>query len=168
MPETEQVRLLICRDCKTIEPLPDYSGDVEHDYLLDYLVKQHRTNEVEHIGMLARVASSDWNNPAAQAEISKRLVKDFGGETGLGSDFYNTRDTLREDAMSCWGQHLRTPDCNDYKSDAKRLTPGTAQARKEAGMPAFRTKDDRYLCEFCPVHSMVETKRYNDEMKRRR
>lgn len=166
--DTEHIRLLVCKDCKTIEPLPDYSGDPAHDVLLDYLVQPHRTNGVEHIGMLARVETSDWNDPRIQREISGRLVTEFGGETGLGSDFYNTRDTFREDAMSCWRQHQRNPDCSDYKSDAKRLTPDTAAARKEAGMPAYHTKDDRYLCEFCPVHSLVEQKAYDDAMKKRR
>lgn len=166
MSEPEHIRLLICRDCKTIEPLPDYIGSPDHDTMLDYLIRPHRTDGLEHIGTLARVVASDWNDVNIQREISKKLVADFGGETGLGSDFYNTRDTFREDAMSCWGQHLRTSDCGDYKSDAKRLTPNTAQARKEAGMPAYHTKDDRYLCEFCPVHSMVTQKAYNDAMKR--
>jgi hypothetical protein len=164
--DSEHIRLLVCRDCKTIEPLADYTGDPEHDHLLNYLVAPHRTEGAEHIGTLALVKISDWNDPRIQREISKELVKSFGGETGLGSDFYNTRDTFREDAMSCWGQHLRTPDCSDYKSDAKRLTPGTAQARKEAGMSSYRSEHDRYLCEFCAVHSLVMTKKYDDEMKK--
>jgi hypothetical protein len=166
MSEPERIRLLVCRDCKTIEPLPDYTGDPEHDHLLNYLVKPHRTNGVEHIGQLANVKASDWNDPRIQSEISKELGQGLGKETGLGSDFYNTRDTFRDDAMSCWRQHQRTPDCSDYKSDSKRLTPGTAEARKEAGMAAYRSEHDRWLCEFCPVHSMVETKKYNDEMKK--
>lgn len=166
MSEPEHIRLLVCRECKTIEPLPDYVGDPAHDYMLDYLVKPHRTDGQEHIGQLARVAASDWNDVRIQQEISKKLVSEFGGETGLGSDFYNTRDTFREDAMSCWRQHNRNPDCGDYKSDKKRLTPGTADARREAGMPTYRSQHDRYLCEFCPVHSMVETKAYNDQMKK--
>lgn len=166
MTDPEHIRLLVCRDCKTIEPLPDYTGDPEHDYLLNYLVAPHRTNGEEHIGMLARVETSDWNDPRIQREISGRLVTDFGGETGLGSEFYNTRDTFRDDAMSCFKQHQRNPDCSDYKSDSKRLTPGTAEARKEAGMSAYRSEHDRYLCEFCPVHSMVQTKAYNDAMKK--
>lgn len=166
MTDPEQIRLLICRDCKTIEPLPDFNGEVERDFMLDYLVKPHRTNGLEHIGMLARVEESDWSDPLKQAEITKQLIAKFGGETGLGSDFYNARDTFREDAMSCFKQHLRNPDCGDYKSDAKRLTPNTAEARREAGMSAYRSNDDRYLCEFCPVHSMVQTKAHDDAAKK--
>jgi hypothetical protein len=164
--EPEHIRLLVCRDCKTIEPLPDYTGDPEHDHLLNYLVKPHRTNGEEHIGMLARVETTDWNDPRIQREISKKLVTEFGGETGLGSDFYNTRDTFREDAMSCFRQHHRNPDCNDYKSDAKRLTPNTAQERKEAGLGPYHSEHDRWLCDYCPVHSMVMTKKYDDAMKK--
>jgi hypothetical protein len=163
---TEHIRLLLCRDCKTIEPLPDYTGDPEHDSMLSYLVKPHRTNGLEHIGMLARVEKSDWDNHPVQMEIAKKLVAQFGGETGLGSEFYNTRDTFREDAMTCFRQHHRNPDCNDYHSDAKRLTPGTAQARKEAGLGPYRSDQDRYLCDFCPVHSMVEQKYYDDQFKK--
>lgn len=166
MTDTEHIRLLVCKNCKTIEPLPDYTGDPEHDHLLNYLVQPHRTNGEEHIGQLATVQADQWNNPVIQREIRKKLVAEFGGETGLGSEFYNTRDTFREDAMSCWKQHQRNPDCNDYKSDQKRLTPGTAEARREAGMSAYRSQHDRYLCEFCPVHSLVQTKAYNDAMKK--
>lgn len=166
MTETEHIRILVCKDCKTIEPLPDYEGDPEHDLLLYYLVKPHCTNGLEHIGMLARVERKDWDDPRIQREIATRLVAKFGGETGLGSDFYNTRDTFRDDAMSCFKQHHRNPDCNDYHSDAKRLTPGTAAARKEAGLGPYRTSHDRYLCDFCPVSSMVEQKYYDDQMKK--
>lgn len=166
MTDTEHIRLLVCRDCKTIEPLPDYDGDVEHDAMLNYLVEPHRTNGLEHIGMLARVEVSDWNDVQKQREITQQLVAKFGGETGLGHEFYNTRDTFRDDAMTCWRQHNRNPDCSDYHSDGKRLTPGTAQARKEAGLGPYRAKHDRYLCDFCPVQSMVEQKHYDDQMKK--
>jgi len=146
--------------------MPDFDGAVEQDFMLDYLVKPHRTNGLEHIGMLARVEVSDWNDVQKQAEITKQLIAKFDGETGLGHEFYNTRDTFRDDAMTCFREHHRNPDCNDYKTDAKRLTPGTAQARKEAGMAPYRTKHDRYLCDFCPVQSMVETKYYDEQMKK--
>lgn len=166
MTDTEHTRLLICRDCKTIEPLADYTGEPEHDVMLDYLAGKHRTNGVEHIGVLARVETADWNDARKQQGIAKELATALSdGETGLGSEFYNTRDTFLDDAMSCFRQHQRNPDCSDYKSDAKRIMPATAQDRKSEGMGSYRGAT-RWLCEHCPVHSMVTTKAYNDAMKK--
>lgn len=167
MTDTEHLRLLICKDCKTIEPLPDFDG-VGADHLLEYLVAPHRTNGLEHIGMLARVEANDWNNFDKQREIVNQLTAKFGGETGLGQEFYDTRDTFKYDALMCFKQHNRNPDCNDYHSDAKRLTPDTADARREAGLDPYRSQRDRYLCDFCPVQSMVEQKYYDNKLKKRR
>ena len=165
MTESEHIRLLVCRDCKTIEPLPDYDGAVEHDHMLNYLVKPHRTNGLEHIGMLARVEASEWNNPRVQAEIAKQLVNEFGGETGLGSEFYNTRDTFKDDAMTCFKQHQRNPDCSDYRADFRKLTPGTNADRKREGMDKYHGPT-RWLCDYCPVNSLVEQKMFDDALKK--
>ncbi|WP_159402754.1 hypothetical protein [Streptomyces sp. RTd22] len=38
----DYIRLLLCKDCGSMEELPDYEGDPRQDFLLDTLVKRHR------------------------------------------------------------------------------------------------------------------------------
>lgn len=161
-PET---RLLVCGQCKTIEPLDDFDGPPNRDAVLNALVDRHKdgVERRPHFpAQLARVKTSEWRKPNVQAEIISKIEESFGrnATTGLPSGAYKMVDTFRQDAMECWSQHLRTPDCSDYKSDAKRLVPDTKTERKEMGMhPRY---DDghpeltRYLCEYCPVHSLVQ------------
>ena len=42
--------------------------------------------------------------------------------TGFDTDYYQARDTLKEDAMTCWKKHARTVDCG------VGLSPGTVAA----------------------------------------
>ena len=151
------IRLLACQQCKTIEELPDFEGPAEHDHLLNHSVQRHVTNGTPHIGQLFRVTEKDWANEDAKNEIAKRIAAKLeGGETGLGSPFYDLKNTYQADALACFKAHLRNPACSDYRSDSKRLTPGTAAERKAAGLPEYRSPQDRYLCDFCPVQSLVE------------
>jgi hypothetical protein len=152
----ENIRLLACKDCKTIEELPDYEGDPHEDHLLHHLTSKHRTDEHPHIGQLFDVEKDKWQDQQVQQQVMRQISDRFtGGETGLGSEYYDIKDTYTADALHCWGQHRRDPNCSDYKSDSKRLTPDTASERKQAGLPPYRSNKDRYLCEFCPVHSLV-------------
>lgn len=163
-----RIRLLACGKCKTIEVLDPYDGPRElageYDVVLNIAVERHQDG-VERIphapAALTDVAKSDWDNPVAQEQIRRQIAASFdpNGETGLGSEAYAILDTFRRDAMDCWGRHLRTPTCSDYKSDAKQLVPGTQRERKEAGLERFDMANPatkRYLCEYCPVHSMVQ------------
>jgi hypothetical protein len=156
---TEKVRLLACSECKTIEALPDFDGHPSQDHLLNALVSKHETSGRRHVGRLFDVEASRWDDENVRTEVSREIAKVMSGkgETGLGTPFYTARDTFREDAMACWKKHLRAPNCNDYKDDSKRLTPGTSAERKAAGLPEYNHANDRYLCEFCPVHSLVVT-----------
>ena len=154
----ENIRLLACKDCKTIEELPDFDGKPDDDYLLQHLTSRHITNEQPHIGQLFDIDKDKWNDQEMQRQVVDQIADRFtGGETGLGKEFYDIKNTYTADAFHCWKQHQRNPDCSDYKSDAKRLTPGTAKERREVGLPEYRSNKDRYLCEFCPVHSLVVT-----------
>lgn len=151
------IRLLACKDCKTIEEIPDYEGPSDHDHLLSSLVRKHQTNEHPHIGQLFKIDAEDWKDENHKKEIAKRIAAQLdGGETGLGSPFYDLKNTFQADALACYNAHLRNPACSDYKSDSKRLTPGTAEERRAEGLPEYRSAQDRYLCEFCPVHSLVQ------------
>jgi hypothetical protein len=154
---TPQIRLLACSVCKTIEELPDFDGPPEQDHLLKRLIEKHGPEENRHVGQMFRVEQDQWQSESVKYEIAKRITAKLGGgETGLGSAYYDLKNTFAADAMSCFQAHQRNPACGDYKSDSKRLTPGTAAARREAGLPEYRTEHDHYLCEHCPVHSLVE------------
>lgn len=152
----EQIRLLRCDLCHTVEPLPDYDGPPEHDEVLAHLVATRHTERdgTLHIGKLLRVDKRHWDSPSTRDAIVAR-IREESGHTGLDPVFYATRDTYAEDALNCWSAHHRNPACNDYKSDRKKLTPATQAERRELGMAKFRSSLSRYLCEFCPVHSLV-------------
>lgn len=151
----EHTRLLRCDDCYTIEPLPDYDGPPELDTLLSYLISRHtHPDGTPHLGKMLRVETRHWDAPSTREAILAR-VREESGHTGLDPAFYAARDTFAHDALTCFQEHHRNPACNDYKSDRKRLTPDTRAERKELGMGKFRTGLSRYLCEFCPVHSLV-------------
>jgi hypothetical protein len=148
---SEHVRLLLCKTCGSLEDLPDYEGDPSRDHLLEALVRKH-PDHVAH--PLMRVEKKHWDSPSTRDSIIAK-IRETTGHTGLDPAFYNAKSAFQEDAHACWQKHLRNPGCNDYKSASKRLTPDTAAERKAAGLPKYRSAQDRYLCEFCPVHSLV-------------
>lgn len=153
----EQIRLLACKQCRTIEELPTFDGPPEQDHLLNNLLTRHENNGVRHIGGLFDVPADKWADTNVQRDVSRAIAEKLaGGETGLGTAFYDLKNTFQADALDCWKDHLRNPACSDYRSDSKRLTPGTAAERKAAGLPEYRSAKDRYLCDFCPVQSLVE------------
>jgi hypothetical protein len=150
------MRLLACQQDKTIEELPDFAGPAEHDDLLNHLVSRHRTpSGQEHIGALFVVEDEDWKDATKQAQIAQQIAAKLeGGETGLGSAFYDLKNTFQADALACFKAHNRNPACSDYKSDSKRLQSGNeAEIKRETGVTV---RSNRYLCEFCPVQSLVE------------
>lgn len=162
-----EIRLLACGKCRTVEVLDDYTGPperaAEYDVILNVAVERHQDG-VERIphapAALVRVKQSDWTNPEVQEQVTKQIQASFdpNAETGLGSAAYALRDNFRADALQCFAQHNRNPACPDYKSEAKQLVPDTAAERKEAGMVKFERGNpatQRYLCEYCPVHSLV-------------
>lgn len=160
--EGERVRLLACAECGTIEEFENFTGPVEYDVTLNTIVSKHQTNGREHApGALMDVAKTDWDRPQVREQLKKQIWESFQkqGHTGLPSEAYVIRNTFLEDAQACWRKHLRTPNCPDYKADFMQIVPDTADERRELGMPKFdrhnpRTK--RYLCEYCPVHSLVQ------------
>lgn len=149
------IRLLVCRNCKTIEELPDWDGDPRDDVLLNISVQKHQV-PTEHIGLLMKFPVKYWVVPKIQEEIVKQIR---GGSEGLDvfqTKFYETRSTFGEDAMSCFREHLRPKgQCPDYKSEKKMLKPDTKSERKDAGMDKYERSSGPkvYLCDFCPVKS---------------
>lgn len=150
-------RLLRCDDCRTVEALPDYEGDVTGDHFLAQLTAPHQHPDgMPHQGALMRVESRHWSSPSTRTALLQR-IQETAGHTGLDFEFYATKSTYEDDALRCFAKHHRNPHCNEYKAYAKRLTPGTQAERKAAGLPKYDPPVHRYLCEFCPVHSLVIT-----------
>jgi hypothetical protein len=146
-------RLLVCKNCRTIDELPSAEED-PGDTLLNITVERHGDL---HYGRLWNVPKAVWSTPALKEDVIKQLS---GGEgEGLGLPFYNTRMQFAEDAMNCYSIHNRPKgQCPDYKSDKKKLSAGTEQMRKAENLDAY-SGPTIYLCDFCPVKSfnMVKT-----------
>lgn len=149
----DQVRLLQCLTCKTLEEMPDYEGPSERDDILNFMVSRHKFPDGnEHFGHLHRVESKHWSNKSTRRAIENQ-IRESSGHTGFDTEFYATRNTLEEDALKCFQEHNRNPGCGDYKSDRKRLQPETGTDRKNLGLDKFQS--NTFLCHFCPVHSLV-------------
>lgn len=142
-------------DCGTLEELPDFVGPPEHDTLLTLLTERHEN----HIGKLFRVSEASWFRPDTRGRIIEQIR---GGSMGLDEllpGYYDVAETFKDDALTCYGQHLRPKEgCADFRSDKKRLVPNTKAERKEAGLATRPTGPTTYLCDFCPVRSYYERK----------
>jgi hypothetical protein len=160
------IRLVFCFVCNTIEELPPHDGPPESDVLLEITVEKHAFPSGEpHKGKMFLLPVATW----AKEEHRKAIIRQLRGEgaTGLDAmtedaDFYSTKMTFAEDAMKCYNYHLRPTDgCSDYQSDEKRLLPKTAKERIDLGMPspAEAGGPKVFLCNFCPVQSIITTKR---------
>lgn len=160
------LRLLFCFVCNSIDELPPHDGPPETDDLLEITVERHQFPSGEpHKGKLFILPVKTWANEGSRKEIIKQLRG--GGSSGLDAmtedgDFYSTKMQFSEDAMSCYAYHLRPTDsCPDYQSPDKRLLPNTKKERIALGMPdpANAGGPKTYLCNFCPMHSVITTKR---------
>lgn len=142
-----QVRLLLCRDCRTIEELPDYEGPVDHDVVLDHVVETHRfPNHEPHKGNLLRVEKKWWDLPSARTQI----MEEMGLTAGLGGEWYATKKTFEEDALKCYSRHGRpTEGCIDYCDGNKRVGNPTKIG--------WQTGPKVFVCQFCPVQVWVDT-----------
>jgi hypothetical protein len=165
MATTTKIRLLFCETCASVDELPDYSGPVERDDTLNYLVANKHTwpSGTPHVGgHLADVAKTEWDTPSYRTKIIEKMneaIKNKGSD-GLGNTFYETRDTFADDAMSCWKSHNRTTDCSDYRHKSKALIPDTKDLRKEIGL-STRAADmpKTFICDFCPAKSSIEQRK---------
>lgn len=159
-----EIRLLHCKVCDSIEELPLFDGAPENDHLLQILVDRHVFPSGEpHVGRLFRLPQMSWESTEARKQIIEQIKG--GGSAGLDEfdpEFYATRNTFQEDALKCYNAHLRPTDgCPDYESPSKRLLPNTKEDRKEVGLvdPSKAPGPKTYLCQFCPVSSVVMTKK---------
>ena len=162
--EQAKIRLLRCDTCKTLEELPDFDGPPDYDTALQYLLSQHRTPEGHpHVGRLIDVEKRAWDMPNLRQALIQQITAGISpGLDAFGTQFYDVKDTFKEDAMLCYAQHNRPKEgCPDFNSESKRLMPDTAGDRKEAGlskagMPVI------HLCSFCPVRAYYERKSRGD------
>lgn len=154
-----RLRLIICKTCNTIEPIPWYEGPIEYDDTLNHRLANHKFPSGEaHIGApMFTVSEASWEDYGLRKQIVAEISKSTKtGAEGLGQTFYDLRNTFKEDAIECWKKHSRTTNCEDYRSDKKRLTPYTRGDRKELGLEVSeRRRPGTSLCVFCPYHSIV-------------
>jgi len=156
----QQIRLLVCRTCKSIDELPDFDGPEEYDTVLQVAVERHQKPE-PHLGLLMKFPLKYWARPDVKTEVMKQISEGSSGLDVFGTNFYDTKSTFHEDAMKCYNLHMRpTTSCGDYKSDKKELKPGTANERKAEGLGEHRGPKV-YLCDFCPYKMQVQKQAFN-------
>lgn len=158
-----QLRIFYCWNCKSFEELPDFQGRPEDDTLLALLVERHQSAGVPHACTPFRVGVKLWSVERVRNAIIKQIREQTnGGLDELDPTYYATRSMFYEDAMVCYAKHLRPQDsCPDWMNETKRLVPNTAAERKELGLTAPNKSQATkvYLCDFCPVKSIVMTKK---------
>ena len=141
--ENEYILLLICKSCKSVEEIPyvktgKYLGEGKYDQefnpFLEAITHVHNEKGCPR-GLLADVKTAYWMTPKVKAGIVKQIQDQFTGSNPLsagldvfGTNFYDLKDTYSADAMSCWGVHNSPKgQCPDYKTDRKKLDPGTSK-----------------------------------------
>lgn len=147
-----KIRLLFCFQCKSLEEIPDFEGNPEYDDLLQIVIEKHKTLDTPHTGQLMRVPAALWTNPKYREEIAKQIyAKGAPGMEAIMPGYYDVKNQFAEDAMTCWKQHNRTLNCEDYGSEKKILRPDTKAERKDLGLSpvASGAGPSTYLCQFC-------------------
>lgn len=154
-----KMRLLVCKDCRSIEELPDYAGNPRDDVLLEDTVSRHMYEGITHEVALIKVPVKWWNDKNIQSKLIKQISQ--GGSKGLeeiegGEDYYGTRDTYREDALKCFQRHGRPKEgCIDYQNHDKRIGNPTSEG--------WKTGPRVYACNFCPVQTWVDKKKREEQ-----
>lgn len=158
-------QLLVCADCGTIEHIPFFAGPMEHDQAHQARLRNHLVPTAEglstHAIAYTTVNAKLW---ATNDDFRKYITKAISdaqktGDVGIGTALYDLRSTFEEDAMKCWRvDHGRTENCEDYKSDSKRLVPPTRDDRRELGLEtrAKHIYTTSYLCDYCPFKSIAQ------------
>jgi hypothetical protein len=161
MPE-EYVRILVCHTDGAVHELPDYDGPPEYDDTLKYRLSEHKFGDGSaHFGNMARLKKSDWDKKTYRDAILEEIAAAVrpGEGSGLGQAFYDVKDNFMSDAAQCWKRHSRTLDCGDYMTDKMRLYPDTKADRKSEGLESGKSRPSTFLCQFCPVHSVIQGKK---------
>lgn len=153
----EKIRILVCHTDGAVYELPWYEGPPEHDDTLSYRLQGHKG----HIGNLFIYNAKDWAKSATREAILSEIARQVkpGEGTGLGQTFYDVKSNFQQDAITCWKSFNKTTDPGhcDYRKENKRLWPDTREERKELGLDP-KDRPNTFLCDFCPVHSLVVQK----------
>lgn len=167
-PNEPHMRVLKCSKCRSIEEVPDYDGPeggentMEFDQVLKFFTDQHVSkNCVRDDFTIIRFPVKFWMVPKVREGIEAQLKEGASGLDVFGTNFYDTKNNFSADAMNCWiREHNQTKDCGDYKHDKKRLKPGTSVERAALGLEKEGTGPKVYLCDYCPVKSLVQEKAF--------
>lgn len=171
----DEIRLYICSDCKQIIPIESADSTIVPPYKYDYLL--HRIEEDHgwrgHNFAVISVNKDAWDD--ADGSGRKTIVANIqaaaknGGsmlskDGFLGEDLYQVKDQFKEDALTCWKQHNRTLNCDDWKTPPKLVEPDTKALRKSEGLAQYRS--NIHICNWCPVTSMIEAKIRADKVRK--
>jgi hypothetical protein len=175
--QKDEIRLFLCRRCKTLEEVLDFDGPAEEDQLLMHVVAKHQrcapggaliggqTPEEQLASSdmaLARVDRTHWNNPKHRQQILAQLGQ---AGTGFEQNYYDIKNTFQEDALKCYSKHGRPKDgCIDYKNADKELGNALMTSEEKKASNSFglevmgKARRKVFLCDFCPVKSGVQHK----------
>jgi hypothetical protein len=157
----DRVRILICHTDGAVHELPLFDGPPEYDDTLNYRTSQHKFGDgTAHFGSMFTVSKADWEKKTYRDAILDEIAKHTrpGEGAGMGQTFYDVKNNFMQDALVCWKKHNRTLDCGDYMTDKMRLYPDTKADRKELGL-SVKERPNTFLCQFCPVNSVVMGKK---------
>lgn len=154
----ENVRLLQCMTCKSVEQMPDFEGMPEDDHLLQYIDEKHGgQTEQPHHRALHRINKTHWDDRAIRKQIHTQMWADT---KGFVPEYYAIKDTLLEDAQKCFSSHKRSVPCIDYQDRSKRLGNPAAGLRRQLSRELRRDLTGGgpkvFLCSFCPVQGYVD------------
>lgn len=169
-PEVSKTGLFLCRQCKVIEPIPSYDPVTAHmDPRIDYIISSHNNKhpstadrDITQWASLGFVPTDMWESPIYHESIRNQILAG-NNVTGFEKSYYDLKDTLTDDAYSCFQSHGRPSyegiKCLDYRDSSKLLSPGTNAERRELNLPTHQESGigKRYLCDHCPYQSTVQT-----------
>lgn len=175
--DVEMIRVLVDNISGKVIELDDFVGEPDDDWQLqDAVMRLQKYNPAEGVKIggnditeaaqgdrfLCRVERHHWNNADTRKQILSQIGK---GHTGFAEDFYDVRNFLQEDALSCYAKHNRPKGgCIDWHDKSKEvasqlLTPEERDYALREGISLSQRKS-RFLCDWCPVTSgYVDPKR---------
>jgi hypothetical protein len=167
-PNEPHMRLLKCIKCRSIEEVPEYEGPeggkntAEFDLTQKFFTDQHVSKGCTREDFITiDLPKRFWIIPKVKESIIAQLNDGAQGLDVFGTNFYNVKANFTADAMNCWmKEHAQTNDCADYKSDKKLIKPDTAKERLEAGLEKESRGPKVYICDYCPVKSIVQKKAF--------
>jgi hypothetical protein len=166
-PNEPHMRILKCFKCRTLEVVPDYDGPkggentAEYDLALKFFTDPHVNGKCTRDDCTTvRFPTRFWIIPTVKESIEQQLKEGAQGLDVFGTNAYAMKNNFQADAMTCWVQHQQTKDCSDYKSEKKLIKPDTAKERLDAGLEKESRGPKVYLCDYCPVKSVIQEKAF--------